>query len=209
LAPHSTLIVVSIAAALMGCRNEEPRLTVEAKPVAQSMGSLENQAPLGLSLASVTWTQPTDWQSEVGKGMRLATLTRPNWPQITITALPAQGVMAGGQRANVQRWMRQAKVALATDELEKFLSQPDTFSTQKSWPCSHYDFTKSADPKGLSVTQCVAGAYVLFVKTMGPLDSVQAMTPMLLSIARSLSAPAPLVLSPEGSAPSAMGAAHP
>jgi hypothetical protein len=172
-APRALLLMICIAV-LAGCdlRSEvrsEVRNSIEIqeKTTQPPMAAMTAPGTNGFLSVPLIWTAPSSWKSLAPTGMRLATF-HPNGDttlDISLTALP-QG--AGGSRANIERWLGQAKIELGSDELEAFLKQAPEIPTAAGWKARIYDFSSLNQAQGAA--QGLWGAVIpygtstLFVK---------------------------------------------
>lgn len=119
--------------------------------------------------AALRWTAPAAWTEERGSGMRLAALRPPETNAVcTIVVL---GGMAGGERANIVRWLGQVNLELAENELDDFLAAAAPLETAGGLIGRVYDFTTlSSDDDAASLLAAIfsLGRQSAFIKFTAP-----------------------------------------
>lgn len=134
--------------------------------------------------STMQWNLEPGWTAERSSGIRLATFKAPQSEAlITLTYLPG---MAGELSANLRRWMKQAKIELATDEFQQFMQSSETLQNSSGEKFQVYDFTQSPSPAGFIVIMYTRPKGNYFVKLTADINSAKQLKPSLINLALSL-----------------------
>ncbi len=90
----------------------------------------------------LSWETPKEWAEKTGSGMRLATFVSLDEKHPVETTIISLGGEAGGDAANVTRWMRQIQIEVPpAEELEDFISRQERLTSVSNLPVLMVDLT--------------------------------------------------------------------
>ncbi|MDE2008674.1 MAG: hypothetical protein KGJ09_01190 [Candidatus Omnitrophica bacterium] len=151
---------------------------------------LENSAMAGEALPSpYTWIIPQGWKQGPAKMMRLVSFYKEGAPDAFdcyIVALPGT---AGGQEANLKRWMGQVDIDPSDANYQKLLDNARTIQTQGGLQARFYDLTllqQEASDKSMIAAIIATGDTTIFVKMTGTRAHVKQNQKGFLELLKSL-----------------------
>ena len=208
LSPMSNLLYLlglTAIGGLLGCGNDEPKyrqymeMTGTAAPLhvqeaedgtlsAQPLTPPTLPTPSPSPASPLEWTAPEGWTAEAASGMRKASFKVPGDAQCTIIGL---GGNAGGDLANVKRWIGQLNVTPPEDTaLQQFIDAAPVIVTGQKKPLRIIDLSSFVGTSPETPTTLAAifprGDQTIFVKMTGPRSAVSAATPAFTTLCESL-----------------------
>jgi hypothetical protein len=159
-------------------KEEAPAQTPPAMPVATEV--------------EFVWQAPEGWEELLGQGMRLVSFRNTDGKSPIDTSIVRLGGEGGGLSANLIRWMQQIGLTVPPEEeLEKFIREQESFTTQGGWPAVLYDLTTfqqgaPADTPAMAAVIVELPDALVFVKMTGSLSAVQANKNQLKVLSQSL-----------------------
>ncbi len=90
----------------------------------------------------IKWQTPEGWVEKKGSGMRVASLTAPSVSSSMECSIVSLAGNAGGEQANLMRWMRQIDINLTSKELLNFVKTQEKITSKGGYEVTIYDFSK-------------------------------------------------------------------
>lgn len=206
----SLISVFFLVFGLLGCKDPEPRVYVEAgfKPnKSESMAGPGMMGGSGIPMdaspadVKVTWTLPDGWQAkDSANALRIGSFLAPDPSlanvgemdphavDVSVVRLAGDG---GGLKANILRWMGQVGIKSNPEEMEEFVKAAKHFKTKTGQDGMYVDLTDKLSGD-MTQSKTIFGAviqtadYTVFIKGMGEQARVLAVKPVIIGFCESL-----------------------
>lgn len=162
---------------------KDPSMKTQDPMVKQALEASVDRSPL-------TWDTPQGWEEKKGQGMRLVTFFSTDDASSVECSIISLAGAAGGQSANVARWMRQINLDPPSD-LENYIATLERFNTRGGLPAILVDLTSfqsSAKPDSPSLIAAIIEKddAQVFVKMTGTKQAVQKYRQNLIDLTQSI-----------------------
>ncbi|MDE2027482.1 MAG: hypothetical protein KGK03_00165 [Candidatus Omnitrophica bacterium] len=135
-----------------------------------------------------TWSIPKGWKQGPAKMMRLASFYKEGDPDAVDCSIVVLPGTAGGEEANIKRWMGQVGIDLSDANYQKLLGSAQTIQTQGGLQAKVYDLTALSGAAGKSMIAAMisTNGTTIFVKMTGVGQAVKQNQAQFLELLKSL-----------------------